>query len=430
MPSAIRVKSLGKCYQIGQYGQQQVGGYRTLRESLVGMPAAFMRRIRTRPSADRSEEFWALRGVDFEISPGEVVGIIGRNGAGKSTLLKILSRITRPTVGRVELHGRVGSLLEVGTGFHPELTGRENIYLNGSILGMSRREIARRFDEIVAFAEVDRFLDTPVKRYSSGMFVRLAFSVAAYLEPEILLVDEVLAVGDAEFQKKCIGRMREISHHGRTVLFVSHNMAAVLSLCRKAVLLSDGRVESEGPVAAIAERYMKRMTSLTGGDIDLRNHLARGTGCLPLITRIRFFNGKGELTDMVGCGEELTIALDFNPVVPIERPHFGIGFDDAMGQRIFSVGSYLTEAKLPPIRSPQTVYCNISSLALVPGTYSLNLSAGTVGQPLMDALHNAVAIEITEADFFGNGRVPKSNLGAVLVRSFWRVDNEQTQTTY
>src|SRR5256714_11108201 len=231
MQPAIRVDSLSKLYRVGA----RQHGYKTLRETIVDTCTAPWRRIRQsfvpRTEANETgvrlvgENFWALKDVSFEVQPGEVVGIIGRNGAGKSTLLKILSRITEPTSGRVELRGRVGSLLEVGTGFHPELTGRENIYMNGSILGMSRREIARKFDEIVAFAEVERFLDTSVKRYSSGMYVRLAFAVAAHLDPEILVVDEVLAVGDAEFQKKCLGKMDEVAHEkGRTVLFVSHNM--------------------------------------------------------------------------------------------------------------------------------------------------------------------------------------------------------------
>src|SRR5437870_3060306 len=243
MPPAIRVENLGKCYRLNHQATRT--SYRTLRESLTDWAAAPLRRWRS-GSADRAETLWALKDVSFEVQPGEVVGVIGRNGAGKSTLLKILSRITKPTTGEVRLRGRVGSLLEVGTGFHPELTGRENIYLNGSILGMSRKEIDRRFDEIVAFAEVERFLDTPVKRYSSGMHVRLAFAVAAHLEPEILVVDEVLAVGDADFQKKCIGKMSEISRRGHTVLFVSHSMYAVSKLTTRALLVERGRIVAQG----------------------------------------------------------------------------------------------------------------------------------------------------------------------------------------
>ncbi len=250
--AAIRVEGLGKCYRL-THGSQR-GGYRTLRESLVDAVKAPFRRASA--GGPQTEDFWALSDVSFAVQPGEVVGIIGRNGAGKSTLLKILSRITKPTTGRVEINGRVGSLLEVGTGFHPELTGRENIYLNGSILGMSRVEIAKKFDEIVAFAEVEKFLDTPVKRYSSGMYVRLAFAVAAHLEPEILIVDEVLAVGDAQFQKKCLGKMSDLASSGRTVLFVSHQMAAVQSLCSHAVLMERGRIRNFGEKTRIIAEYI------------------------------------------------------------------------------------------------------------------------------------------------------------------------------
>jgi lipopolysaccharide transport system ATP-binding protein len=388
----------------------------------VDLAGAPLRRWRRGADGGRSEDFWALKGVEFDVQAGEVVAVVGRNGAGKSTLLKVLSRITKPTTGRVELHGRVGSLLEVGTGFHPELTGRENIFLNGGILGMKRREIARRFDEIVAFAEVERFLDTPVKRYSSGMYVRLAFAVAAHLEPEILLVDEVLAVGDAEFQKKCLGRMKDISHQGRTVLFVSHNMAAVLSLCKKALLIDQGRVVVEGPTAAIVERYMKDLTSLSGGDVDLTGHPTRRRGSVPLLTRVRFFNESGEATDRVGAGEGLTIALDFNPAVALDQPHFGVCFNDVMGRPVFTVATYFSDYTLPTLTGPRTVYCKIPSLDLVPGTYTIDLSAGTDRDP-MDVLFSPVAVEVTATDYFGNGRMPPPDLGPVLVRSDWSADH-------
>jgi len=237
--------------------------------NMRGMAASVRDKLYRKQSVvDRTaEEFWAIRGINFEIRRGEVVGIIGRNGAGKSTLLKILSRITEPTEGRVEIRGRVASLLEVGTGFHPDLTGRENVFLNGAVLGMSRAEIRRKFDEIVAFADVERFIDTPVKRYSSGMYVRLAFAVAAHLEPEILIVDEVLAVGDAEFQRKCLGKMHDVAGLGRTVLFVSHNMAAVEQLCSYAVLLVSGRIESSGQVRSVISEY------LAGSGAEVLEHI-------------------------------------------------------------------------------------------------------------------------------------------------------------
>lgn len=261
---AIRVENLGKRYRIGQ-----TVGYKTLRESLSNAVTAPFRRLRSTDrrtpgenppmTGDKQGYIWALKDVSFDVKQGEAVGIIGRNGSGKSTLLKILSRITAPTEGQVEIHGRAGALLEVGTGFHPELTGRENIYLNGAILGLKKAEIERKFDDIVAFAEIEKFLDTPVKRYSSGMYVRLAFAVAAHLEPDILLVDEVLAVGDTAFQKKCLGKMDEVAKGGRTVLFISHNMAAVKSLCSRCILLKDGGIELAGLTSEVTNKYMEAL---------------------------------------------------------------------------------------------------------------------------------------------------------------------------
>jgi lipopolysaccharide transport system ATP-binding protein len=255
---ALRTVGLGKMYRIG--GERDK--YGTLRDTLTQAVKRPLERIRHPGAATHvSEDLWALRGIDFEVKSGVVLGIIGRNGAGKTTLLKVLSHITEPTEGRAEIRGRVASLLEVGTGFHPELTGRENIQLNGAILGMTRAEIKSKFDEIVEFSEISRFLDTPVKRYSSGMYVRLAFAVAAHLQPEILMVDEVLAVGDAEFQKKCLGKMEDVAGVGRTVLFVSHNMAAVSSLCTRAILIKDGRLASDGPARTVVREYIDALSS-------------------------------------------------------------------------------------------------------------------------------------------------------------------------
>jgi len=261
---AIKVENLGKLYRIGQ-----TVGYKTLRESLMSVATTPLRRLRStshEPSAisHQSNYIWALKDVSFEVKRGEAVGIIGRNGSGKTTLLKILCRITAPTEGYAEIHGRVGSLLEVGTGFHPELTGRENVYLNGAVLGMKKAQVEHKFDEIVEFAGVEKFLDTPLKRYSSGMQVRLAFSIAAHLEPDILLVDEVLAVGDAEFQKKCLGKMDDVAKGGRTVLFVSHNMASVQNLCVRAILLESGQINMEGSVSAVIDKYLGSGAGKTG----------------------------------------------------------------------------------------------------------------------------------------------------------------------
>ena len=424
MKPAISVENLGKSYRVSH--QSGPRGYRTLRESLTHLAAAPLRRLRNvGTDGASSEEFWALRDVSFEVHPGEVIGIIGRNGAGKSTLLKILSRITKPTSGHVAVRGRVGSLLEVGTGFHPELTGRDNIYLNGSILGMSRAEIDQRFHDIVAFSEIEKFLDTPVKRYSSGMYVRLAFSVAAYMEPEILLVDEVLAVGDAEYQKKCIGRMRSISDQGRTVLFVSHNMALVQNLCTRAILVEKGSVKKQGDVSEVVEEYVKGMSSPDGGRIDLRKHASRAPGMLPLIAGARLMNRRGEITDKFGCGDPMTIALDFDPLRALEKPHFGIGFDDSLGQRVFNVATYLSADSLPPMRERATVYCHIPAVDLVPGVYTLSLSAGIVREHL-DSLPNAITIDIVPRDFYGNGRNPTPDLGRVLVKSMWELRGDGT----
>ena len=270
--SVIKAESLGKKYIIGHEGTK---GYKTFREQILQQAQSFYSRTKKLVSGqevvegDETEEFWALKDLNFEIKKGDRVGIIGKNGAGKSTLLKVLSRITEPTTGKVFIKGRVASLLEVGTGFHPELTGRENIFLNGAIMGMSRAEIRRKFDEIVSFSGVEKFLDTPVKRYSSGMYVRLAFSVAAHLEPEILVVDEVLAVGDAEFQKKCLGKMQDVSNsEGRTVLFVSHNLMALSSLCNKGIYLKNGQVRMQGEIEETLSQYTKEGTELLTSQWD------------------------------------------------------------------------------------------------------------------------------------------------------------------
>jgi homopolymeric O-antigen transport system ATP-binding protein len=315
-PLVLRVEGLGKSYKIGEREP-----YRALRDVLTDAftaPARLARgRRRSKPAP--TDRIWALADVSFDVRQGQVLGLIGRNGAGKSTLLKVLSRITEPTTGQVTLRGRVGSLLEVGTGFHPELTGRENIFLNGTILGMRRAEIVRRFDEIVEFAGVARFLDTPVKRYSSGMQVRLAFAVAAHLEPEILLVDEVLAVGDAEFQEKCLGKMRDVTQEGRTIVFVSHNLAAVRSLCSRALLLEQGRLAFDGPTDEAVERYLQRAggrrdAAVVEGDaLSARLVKSKVYGGSPLFrcNRIAVVDESGTPSVSFRSDEEATIAIDF-----------------------------------------------------------------------------------------------------------------------
>lgn len=304
----ISVEGLGKKYRIKHQAERQ--RYVALRDVLASKFKGLFRN-RTAEIGNRKsvEDFWALQDVSFEVKQGDLVGIIGRNGAGKSTLLKILSRITEPTAGRVRIVGRMGSLLEVGTGFHPELTGRENIYLNGIILGMRKREIDRKFDEIVAFSEIEKFLDTPVKRYSSGMYVRLAFSVAAHLEPDILLVDEVLAVGDAAFQKKCLGKMDEVSKGGRTVLFVSHNMSHVLRVCQKGILLERGRIRLVGSIGEVTSQYLKSDSDHGGQRVWEDPATAPGDATARLRS-IRVVS-RGKPTDLVNVQDPVTIEMEF-----------------------------------------------------------------------------------------------------------------------
>ncbi len=313
MKPAIRVDNLSKLYQIGR---KQSGSYRTLRESLSEAAAAPVRALRralgrrTPEEAEPATDFWALKNIAFEVQPGEVVGIIGRNGAGKSTLLKILSRITEPTKGRVEVRGRMASLLEVGTGFHPELTGRENVYLNGSLLGMSHREIQKKFDEIVAFSEIEQFLDTAVKRYSSGMYVRLAFAVAAHLESEILIIDEVLAVGDAKFQKKCLGKMAEVSSLGRTVLFVSHSIPMILRLCARVSMLSQGKLIADGDPQLVTRRYLGCNDGTPAKRIWADAESAPGDSVARL-SSIRVCNQQGKTAEQIDITEPVQVEMEY-----------------------------------------------------------------------------------------------------------------------
>ena len=325
----IRVENLGKKYIIGHRPQGGVSKYSTLRDSLVNSAKSFWQNlIKPKSRVKRNqEEFWALQDVSFEVKQGECVGIIGRNGAGKSTLLKILSRITEPTTGRIEIGGRVASSLEVGTGFHPELTGRENIYLNGAVLGMSRQEIKRKFDEIVAFAEVERFLDTPVKRYSSGMYMRLAFAVAANLEPEILVVDEVLAVGDIAFQKKCLGKMGEVAREeGRTVLFVSHNMVAIRQLCRQSIWLNCGTIKEQGDSDTVISGYLSAEKKKNEeGWISTKDHFYYYQNPRGLtFTRIQIINEQGQPVSSIPFRGELKLLLELKVIEPVEGIRIGI----------------------------------------------------------------------------------------------------------
>jgi lipopolysaccharide transport system ATP-binding protein len=420
---AIVVENLTKCYRI----QHQAERYPTFRDVLTRAATAPWRRFRqlsgrTRESDGEEETFWALKGASFEVGTGEVIGLIGRNGAGKSTLLKILSRITEPTSGRAVLQGRVASLLEVGTGFHPELTGRENIYLNGSILGMKRAEIREQFDEIVAFSGVEKFLDTPVKRYSSGMYVRLAFAVAAHLNPEILLVDEVLAVGDAEFQRKCLGRIRDVATSGRTVLFVSHNMVSVESLCHRAILLDVGEIVDQGPPSRVVGRYLSALRQGVG-DATLADRPDRTGNGDGRYTKVRFFDGGGQQQiKSVPVGQELIMELEFTCRRPVVRPGFQIVFVNSFGQDVFHVKTYASMDALPEAGRGGVVCCRFPALNVIPGLYTVTLILNDAVSTVLDYVPMAASIEVTEADVCGTGRVPYEHADLVYMPARWSVD--------
>ena len=418
MKPAIRVENLSKCYQIGP---NQAGGYRTLRESLTDAAAAPWRRLRrwAAGGADAPEvcgTHWALKDVNFEVQPGEILGLIGRNGAGKSTLLRVLSRITEPTDGRAELRGRVVSLLEVGTGFHQELTGRENIYLNGAILGMSRREIERKFDDIVAFAEIERFLDTPSKRYSSGMYIRLAFAVAAHLDAEILVVDEVLAVGDAAFQKKCLERIRALGSSGATVLFVSHNMGTVASLCKSALVLENGQLVGRGDAREQVRVYLNTLSERSTIDVAARQDRA-GSGAARL-TAVQFLDGHGRPAESALGGEPLTIRLRYRGRAPLANAEASIGLTNEHGTNVTLLGSRLTGDTLPLLPAEGSLDCLLPEVALAPGSYLLNISLAA-GLETLDAVQGAARLEVEPGPFFASGRTPGSDQGVVLTRHRW-----------
>jgi lipopolysaccharide transport system ATP-binding protein len=360
---AIKVENLSKMYRIGEKQER----YYTFRDTLTNIAFAPFRRLRRVGKQPKEEEIiWALKDVSFEVKHGEVVGIIGRNGAGKTTLLKILSRITESTEGQAEIHGRVGSLLEVGTGFHLELTGRENIFLNGAILGMRKTEIDRKFDEIVAFAEIEKFMDTPVKRYSSGMYVRLAFAVAAHLEPEILLVDEVLAVGDVGFQKKCLGKMGDVAKGGRTVLFVSHNMAAIQTLCQRAIRLDDGLKRDDGPARQVVENYLEQQLGFLSS-FDLGHRPDRqGNGGLRILS-MHFETQHGVDVCLAGSPVTVKMVYSWNSKPMLVPSNIGFTIWTMNRQPVAECKtSYATE---PIILGYPTgcVACELPTLPLVPG---------------------------------------------------------------
>ncbi len=399
---AIRVEGLGKQYRIG--GRQE--RYKTLRDTLTDALYAPFRAAASvlkggctsvggRPS---NNYIWALKDVSFDVKPGEVIGIIGRNGAGKSTLLKILSRITEPTEGYADIRGRVGSLLEVGTGFHPELTGRENIYLNGAILGMKKAEIERKFDEIAAFAEVEKFLDTPVKYYSSGMYMRLAFAVAAHLQPEILIVDEVLAVGDMAFQRKCLGKMEEVSRQGRTVLFVSHNLAAVLNLCSRGILLEAGHVLSAGKMKKVVDEYLNSGVILSGEAV-FSEQTPENRGVF-YFKSVRIRRPNGEVTAQVDLLEGFDLELTYQINRPLSGVKVSFRLRNSSGYVVLSSADIDQEplVLLHNDRKPAVyhVQCHISRQFLRAGRYSIDIWAGYPGIQTLDEYFQAIAFDVVD----------------------------------
>jgi lipopolysaccharide transport system ATP-binding protein len=419
----IRAEDLGKKYIISHETERE--RYTALRDVAartarnVWKRAIASARGRTIVHGDTTEEFWALKDVSFEVKRGEVLGIIGRNGAGKSTLLKVLSRITEPSKGRVTIAGRVASLLEVGTGFHPELTGRENIYLNGAILGMMRTEIRRKFDQIVAFAEVERFIDTPVKRYSSGMYVRLAFAVAAHLEPEILIVDEVLAVGDAEFQKKCLGKMSEVAGTGRTVLFVSHNMDAVRRICRTGLFLSGGRLELRDSADRCIEAYLSKTLHRQGAHrIEFP---AKGLDT-PHVVRIEMLDETGKPLPRPRTWDYVKFRVFFYSPIRIKNGSVEL-YISTLGGCILTMCSTSPDSACPMIIEPGVNFidCDFPRLMLSAGSFVIGAGLAIPNVEWLYHQPQAATFDIYARDTFNSGLAPATTRYHVAMEHFWRI---------
>jgi lipopolysaccharide transport system ATP-binding protein len=411
---AIKISDLSKRYRIGMRDK-----YPTIRETLMRAALTPLRKFRSWASGSNNGPnaglMWALRGVDLMVKQGEVVGIIGPNGAGKSTLLKILTGITEPTTGYADIYGRVGSLLEVGTGFHMELTGRENVYMNGAILGMTRSEIKQKFDEIVYFSEIEKFLETPVKRYSSGMYMRLAFAVAAHLEAEILLVDEVLAVGDSAFQKKCLGKMEDVASQGRTVLFVSHNMSTIQALCRKTMWLDLGRVAAIGPTPQIVQRYLESVTSSEAVPVEDRSD-RQGDGSVKIVS-LKIENANGD--DLIHSNSCLKLTIGYRSEKPVIHPQFSATIYDYNNNiGLISLHSERTE-DLPETLPPEGhVTCETEPLYLTPGRCVVNLTLLKGGMKA-DYIERAAYFDVEAHDIYGSGKIPERNWVVCLRKYKW-----------
>jgi lipopolysaccharide transport system ATP-binding protein len=424
MPNALVADHVAKEYTIGALAYETM-----LREALVNLVRHPFRR-----QAKEDLRIWALKDVSFTVPKGSVVGIIGRNGAGKSTLLKILSRITHPTSGRIDVNGRVASLLEVGTGFHEELTGRENIFLNGSILGMKKREIDARLDEIIGFAGIHRFIDTPIKRYSSGMRLRLGFAVAAHLETDILLVDEVLAVGDVEFQKKCLSKIENLHQGGRTVLFVSHNMTAIEHLCSRTLWIHDGQLRMDGETNEVIRAYLANF----GGNQSVGTSLAdfterEGTGEAQF-TRIEFLDAGGQEMPVVRSGDEVTVRMHYRARNELRNAHFGITLVTELGTHVATLSTHNSGMEIPFL-PPGDGYLDltIEHLNLMPGRYWISLYATSpnhynMGKYCWDVLEHCTTLEIEPSDFYKTGNGVGRQFGIVLLPCKWSLRGENEST--
>jgi lipopolysaccharide transport system ATP-binding protein len=424
MSVAIRVENLGKMYRLGVINRQML--YQEIQSRWARFRGKEDPHAPIHPEGHRHLEgdiLWALQDISFEVKEGDVVGIIGANGAGKSTLLKILSKITAPTEGHVYLKGQVASLLEVGTGFHSELTGRENVYLNGTILGMTKRDVDRRYDEIVAFSGVEQFLDTPVKRYSSGMKVRLAFAVAAHLEPEILIIDEVLAVGDAAFRQKCVGKLSDVASEGRTVLFVSHNMVAVENLCERGIVLADGRVKYDGTQVGAIAQYLDQ---LAAHPESLANRTDRhGTGAIRIMN-IEVRNSDGKKLGSVSAGQDVEFCFHFEkrPGASFQGLACRFILKTQFDVAVFCQNNFLSGDMFDDLPDTGTFVCRIPRLPLPEGTYRMDydLAPKRPRGTTFDRLERAFQIDVIGGDFFGTGKVPKVRDGVCLVEGRWRLE--------
>lgn len=413
MQPIIEVRRLGKRYRLGEIGA------RSLREEVENL----IRRLRTgkvsrfgnRDELEQPQFSWALREVSFDVMPGEVVGIIGKNGAGKSTLFKLLSRITEPTTGEAFLRGRVASLLEVGTGFHPELSGRENIFLSGTIMGMSRREIATHFDEIVDFAEVGKYLDTPVKRYSSGMYVRLGFAIAAHLTCEILIIDEVLAVGDADFQRKCLGKMQSVAREGRTVLFVSHSMPTVQNLCTRAIWLAGGTIQADGQPPEVIAAYLDLID--VGLAKSLRDRTDRTGNQRGMVTEIRALS-QGLTAGSVWTSGETVFEISYDAFEIVSQPVFALGIYDTRLNNLVHLSSSLASRRFGSIKGKGSVVCRVPFLPFHPGNYTLNVTFHD-GSELVDRVEHAAQFRVVPSDFYGTGKSLLPHQGMIQVKQVW-----------